>query len=95
MTKNQVLIASIKQDYRDIILFMAINPQIQNNIAVYSLTALSIKSIDYNQSKKGINRSRKKARELLDEFYINKHITIYLVLAKASVLNPCLLKTTL
>ena len=76
MTKNQVLMANIKQDHRDIILFMAINPQIQNNIVVYSLIALSIKSIDYNQSRKGVNKSRKKVREPLREFYINKYITI-------------------
>jgi len=44
---------------------------------IYNLITLFIKFIDYNKNKKDINKNRKKIRELLNEFYINKHIIIY------------------
>ncbi len=48
--------SSIKKDYRDIILLIAIYIEIKNNITICRLVALSIKSANCNRQGEGINK---------------------------------------
>jgi hypothetical protein len=47
-SENKVLLTSIKEYYRDIILFMAINMEVEGNILRGVLMALAVKALNCN-----------------------------------------------
>ncbi len=48
--------SSIKKDFRDIILIIAVYIKVKNNITICGLVALSIKSANCKKQGEGINR---------------------------------------
>ncbi len=48
--------SSMKKDYKDIILLIAIYVEVKNNIIIYGLVALFIKFANYNRQGESINR---------------------------------------
>jgi hypothetical protein len=65
------LLARIQEDYRYIILFIAVHVQMEDNIVACGLATLSVKSVNCDKRKKGVNRQREKAGKLLGKLYAN------------------------
>ena len=56
IAEDKILIAYIKYNYKDVILFTAVNIEVEDEVLIYRLVALSIKPANYNRGRKNKNR---------------------------------------